>query len=42
MDRIFPGMQGTFAFIDDVLTAGKDEAELMARLKEVLKRIKEY
>ena len=42
MDRIFHGLQGTFVFIDDILIAGRDENELLERLKEVLKRIKDY
>ena len=41
MDRIFNGMQGVFIFVDDILVAGKDEAEHNNRLRAVFKRIKE-
>lgn len=41
MDRIFHGLQGTLVFMDDILIMGKDETELLGRMKKkVLKSIK--
>lgn len=41
MDKIFTGMPGIFCFVDDILIAGRDEAEHLARLKAVLQVIQE-
>lgn len=41
MDKLFTGMPGTFCFVDDILIAGRDEAEHSVRLKAALQVIQE-
>ena len=41
MDKLFTGMPEIFCFVDDILIAGKDEAEHLVRLKAELKVIQE-
>ncbi|XP_015281060.1 PREDICTED: uncharacterized protein K02A2.6-like [Gekko japonicus] len=41
MEKLLRGVPGTVPYFDDVLIAGKSEEELIARVKEVLKRFQD-
>lgn len=40
MDKLFIGQPGIFCFVDDILVAGKDEAQHLERLKLVLETLR--
>lgn len=42
MDMILQGINGVICYIDDILITGTSDEEHLARLEEVLKRLKEY
>ena len=40
MDKLFIGQPGIFCFVDNILVAGKDEAQYLERLKLVLETLR--
>lgn len=42
MDRLLQGLEGVKCFFDDIIIQGSSEDQLLARLREVLKKIQEY
>ena len=42
MDNLISGLEGTVAYLDDILVVGRSEEELQSRIERLLKRITEY
>ena len=42
IDQILDGIDGCIAYLDDLLVTGRDEADLVARLDEVLTRLEQH
>ena len=42
MDNMTSGLEGTAAYLDDILVVGRSVEELQSRIERLLKQIKEY